>query len=110
HIPLLVTFDPETAEIYTPSLHDAPPISVVALAVNVQLKSVDAPAANVEVPPVKGEQPVPTTETPVIVESPVLVSVTVIVTGVPDNAGAPVVTPLIVTSGVGCITLTVTLV
>ena len=51
--------------------------------VNVQLKSVDAPAASVVFAPAHGEQPVPVTDTFVIVESPVFVSVTVIVTVVP---------------------------
>jgi hypothetical protein len=53
------------------------------LGVNVQLKSVDAPAANVPFAPVHDEQPVPVTDTFVIGESPVFVSVTVMVTGVP---------------------------
>jgi hypothetical protein len=52
-------------------------------AVNVQLKSVDAPTASVALPPVHVVQPVPDTDTFAIVESPVFVSVTVIVTGVP---------------------------
>src|SRR5438128_4395179 len=85
-VPLVVSFAGGAA---LPSASVPRPVAVhavVAFAVNVQLKSVDAPAANVEVPPVKGEQPVPTTDTPVIVESPVLVSVTVIVTGVPTSA------------------------
>src|SRR5215813_322756 len=55
----------------------------------VQLKFVEAPAARVELPPVQVAQLlVPVTETPVIVESPVFFSVTVIVTEVP---GATVV-------------------
>jgi hypothetical protein len=57
----------------------------VPAGVNVQEKVVDAPAARVEAPPVQvGQLFVPVTYTPVILESPVLVSVTVIVTEVPD--------------------------
>jgi hypothetical protein len=62
----------------------------------VQLKSVAAPAIRVALPPVHGEQPVPVTETFVIGESPVFVSVTVIVTGVPGATVVPGVTLFVV--------------
>jgi hypothetical protein len=66
------------------------------LGVNVQLKSVAAPGASVVLPPVHGEQPIPVTDTFVIGESPVFVSVTVIVTGVPCATVVPGVTLFVV--------------
>jgi hypothetical protein len=58
----------------------------VPAGVNVQEKVVDAPTARVEAPPVQvGQLFVPVTYTPLILESPVFVSVTVIVTEVPDS-------------------------
>jgi hypothetical protein len=63
--------------------------TVVELGVNVQLKSVAAPAASVVFPPAHVAQPTPVTDTLVIATSPVFVSVTVIVTLVP----APTLVP-----------------
>src|SRR5262249_4071069 len=56
---------------------------VVFVAVNAQLNVVEAPGASVVAAPVHGVHPVPVTETFVKGESPVLVSITVIVTAVP---------------------------
>jgi hypothetical protein len=69
---------------------------VVAVGLNEQLKSVDAPEASVVLPPVHGEHPVPVTDTFVSVESPVFVSVTVIITSVPDATAVPGKTALVV--------------
>jgi hypothetical protein len=74
----------------------------------VQLKSVAVPAASVVLPPVNGEQPVPVTDTLVIVEFPVFVSVTVIVTGVPDATVVPGVTLFVVNVVDALIAVTVT--
>src|SRR5262249_41755667 len=80
---------------------------VVAVGVKVQVKSLDSPAASVAVPPCQLVQPLPPTDTFVIVESPVFVSVTVIVTGVPAATVVPGVTLFVVSVVDGWITVTV---
>jgi hypothetical protein len=72
---------------------------VVASGVNVQLKSVEAPTSRKVLPPPQDEQPDPVIETFWSGESPVLRSVTVIVTVVPSDTVLPGVT-LFVTSDV----------
>ena len=81
---------------------------VVELGLNVQVKSVDAPAMSVERPPVQVVQPVPVTFTPVNVESPEFVSVTVIVTDVPASMFPAGETLFFVSVVDGMITITVT--
>src|SRR5207302_1345987 len=81
-VPLVVSFVAETA---LPRASVPWPVAVhavVEFAVNVHVKSADAPAASVAAPPLHVVQPVPVTETAVIVESPVLASVTMIVNDV----------------------------
>jgi hypothetical protein len=65
---------------------------VVVAGANVQLKFVEAPAANVEEPPVHGAQPVPVTETPLMATALLFVSVTVMVTEDPAATVVPGVT------------------
>jgi hypothetical protein len=83
----------------------------VPAGVNVQEKVVDAPTAKVEAPPVQvGQLSVPVTNTPLILESPVFVSVTVIVTEVPDITVVLGLTVDVVNDVAGRITVMVPLV
>ena len=74
---------------------------------NVQLKSTDAPAARLAtLAGVQAVQPVPLTFTLVIVDVPVLVSVTVIVTAVPDRTFVAGETVFVVSVVDACSTVT----
>jgi hypothetical protein len=84
---------------------------VVAVGLNVHIKVADAPAAKDATLAGRNDvQPVPVTLTFVIVESPVFVSITLIVTGVPEYTVVPGVTLLRTKVVAGWITVTVPLV